>query len=1051
MITDKNTTGKKVTFLMTIIVVSLLVPMRIHANENVYIHDISSNNLCDFGSDNLVIEENEMQSESSTIIALGFTGENQEIKWSLDSDGLLYVYGIGNNTDLSNLVNSTNKKDMIKYAKLQISGSFDFDDMFWQCSSLVEVNFMDSDYSVLSSAEMFRDCENLKSINFAEIDTSSAENMSGMFSRCYSLETLDLSKFNTGNVKYMSGMFDECHSLKKLDLSKFNTSNVKSMNRMFYGCNLLNELDLTSFNTSNVEEMETMFSQCSSLKDINLASFNTSKVEDMSGMFYGCESLTTLSLLNFDTSNVTDMEAMFVGCDLLKSIDLTSFNTSKVEDMSEMFYGCESLTSLSLSNFDTSNVTDMGQMFMICGSLKSIDLSSFNTSKVENMSGMFYSCSSLETLNLSNFSTNNVTSMSSMFADCYSLKTLDVSNFKTSNVADMESMFSHCYSLKTVDLSSFDTGNVKNMRFMFWFCECETLDLSSFNTSNVLNMQSMFSECHSLKILKLTSFDTSNVEDMSFMFMNCYLLESLDLSNFNTSKVMDMEAMFAGCTTLQNLDASILNVSRVENMSFLFYSCYKLNNIKLFKLPLGNKAKKMDWMFGGCSSLTSVNLSGWNTDTVENMEDMFTDCNKLQTLDLSTFNVENVKSMRYMFNNCTSLQSIIFSGFNTENLTDMTAMFNNCSSLQSIDLSGFKTDKVTSMKYMFYGCESLKNLDISNFYMSSLAYEDGDGMKIFSTMDNIETIKMPANLIYSIALPYEHYIDSTGARKNRKATWYDQSGNQCYSTLTGQSTPVLYRRESKTEIPEIDTPSKSQMITSFVERMYTVVLNRSAEEGGLTYWSGELKNGTGDAATLARGFIGSEEFKARGLDDSAFLDVLYKTFFDRAADGEGKAYWLGELANGSSREFVLSQFVNSREFAEICDSYEIARGTMEADGSSIYNAGVRNFVLRNYTKALGRGGETEGVEYWSHLINTRQMTALDCAMSFFHSQEFLNKNLSDPDYVETLYATYFDRVSDAEGKAYWLNQMQNGMSRDDVLTEFAYSQEFKQIMSGYGL
>ena len=791
-------------FLLIVIVSFSFLPMEISANENADI--VSANQLSNDESDNLIIEENEMQPESSTIIASGSRGENQEIKWTLDTDGLLYVYGTGDNIDLSYLAYHANIEDMIKSAKIQISGSFYLKGMFSLCTFLEKVDFMNSNYKALSLNYMFYNCLNLKTIYFSNIDTRNVTDMKGMFGSCSSLETLDLSKFNT------------------------------------------------------------------------------SKVTDMSAMFYTCESLKTLDLSNFDTRNVTGMLSVFYECKNLKTLDLSNFDTRNVIDMGYMFSNCESLKTLDLSNFDTRNVTDMEYMFTFCKSLETLDLSDFDTRNVTNMKGMFAICSSLETL--------------------------DLSKFNTSKVTDMSIMFDACENLKTLDLSNFDTGNVESMNGMFTYCKLlDELNLSSFNTGNVENMNGMFDGCVSLKTLDLSHFDTSKVTDMKAMFLECYLLQSVNLS-----------------------------------------------------------------------------------------------------------------------------------GFNTENLTNMTSMFRNCQCLQNIDLSGFKTDKVTSMKYMFYGCESLKNLDISNFNMSSLAYEDGEGMKIFSTMDSIETIKMPANLTYSIALPYEQYMDSTGALKNRKVTWYDQSGNQCYSTLTGQSIPVLYRRDNK-----------ARLITSFVERMYTVVLNRSAEKGGLTYWSGELKNGTGDAAALARGFIGSEEFKARGLDDSAFLDVLYKTFFDRAADGEGKAYWLGELANGSGREFVLSQFVNSREFAEICDSYEIARGTMEADGSSIYNAGVRNFVLRNYTKALGRGGETEGVEYWSHLINTRQMTALDCAMSFFHSQEFLNKNLSDPDYVETLYATYFDRVSDAEGKAYWLNQMQNGMSRDDVLTEFAYSQEFKQIMSGYGL
>ena len=243
----------------------------------------------------------------------------------------------------------------------------------------------------------------------------------------------------------------------------------------------------------------------------------------------------------------------------------------------------------------------------------------------------------------------------------------------------------------------------------------------------------------------------------------------------------------------------------------------------------------------------------------------------------------------------------------------------------------------------------------------------------------------------------------------------------------------------------------TKQIMAFVSRMYTVALGRDAEEAGLNDWSSQLINRQSDGATLARGFICSQEFINKNMSDEQYIDILYRTFFNREADEGGKVYWLGELSGGRSRTGVLSGFVNSVEFGNLCDEYGIARGTMEEDGSNVYNAGVRDFVLRNYEKALGRRGETAGVEDWSHRINTGQMSALDVAQSFFHSQEFLNKNTSNEEYVEILYETFLGRASDSAGKADWVSQLNGGKSRDEVMKGFAYSQEFKNIMAQYGL
>ena len=87
-------------------------------------------------------------------------------------------------------------------------------------------------------------------------------------------------------------------------------------------------------------------------------------------------------------------------------------------------------------------------------------------------------------------------------------------------------------------------------------------------------------------------------------------------------------------------------------------------------------------MFGGCSSLQSINLSSFNTTNVENMIEMFFGCSSLQSINLSSFNTTNVKDMRYMFWDCSSLQSIDLSSFNTTSVKYMMSMFNGCSSLK---------------------------------------------------------------------------------------------------------------------------------------------------------------------------------------------------------------------------------------------------------------------------------------------------------------------------------------------------------------------------------
>ena len=118
----------------------------------------------------------------------------------------------------------------------------------------------------------------------------------------------------------------------------------------------------------------------------------------------------------------------------------------------------------------------------------------------------------------------------------------------------------------------------------------------------------------------------------------------------------------------------------------------------------------MSDMFSGCSSLTALDLSRFDTSQVTNMFGMFSGCKSLTALDLSSFDTSNVRDMNFMFFGCKSLTTIDLSNFDTSKVTNMWVMFSGCSSLTSLDLSYFDTSKVTRMSRMFYGCSSLTTI-----------------------------------------------------------------------------------------------------------------------------------------------------------------------------------------------------------------------------------------------------------------------------------------------------------------------------------------------------
>ncbi|WP_353798625.1 BspA family leucine-rich repeat surface protein [Treponema sp.] len=66
----------------------------------------------------------------------------------------------------------------------------------------------------------------------------------------------------------------------------------------------------------------------------------------------------------------------------------------------------------------------------------------------------------------------------------------------------------------------------------------------------------------------------------------------------------------------------------------------------------------MSCMFSGCSSLTELDVSRFDTSKVEFMYSMFSGCSSLTELDVSRFDTSNVTYMFEMFRDCCSLETI---------------------------------------------------------------------------------------------------------------------------------------------------------------------------------------------------------------------------------------------------------------------------------------------------------------------------------------------------------------------------------------------------------
>jgi len=152
-----------------------------------------------------------------------------------------------------------------------------------------------------------------------------------------------------------------------------------------------------------------------------------------------------------------------------------------------------------------------------------------------------------------------------------------------------------------------------------------------------------------------------------------------------------------------------------------------------------------------------------------------------------------------------------------------------------------------------------------------------------------------------------------------------------------------------------------------------------------------------------------------------------------------------------TREYVTAQFVNSAEFEAVCAEYGMQRGSIGLSGYVNLNPNLTMYVVRCYREIHGRNADPDGLEYWCEMIVTKQRDATHVARSFVDSQEFIEKNLSNEDYLEVLYRAFMGRSSDSSGLAYWLGELEKGCTRMEVLDRFADCVEFDEILKSFGL
>lgn len=101
-------------------------------------------------------------------------------------------------------------------------------------------------------------------------------------------------------------------------------------------------------------------------------------------------------------------------------------------------------------------------------------------------------------------------------------------------------------------------------------------------------------------------------------------------------------------------------------------------------------------------------------------------------------------------------------------------------------------------------------------------------------------------------------------------------------------------------------------------------------------------------------------------------------------------------------------------------------------------------VARLYAAYFGRRADTEGAKFWNRELASGSLNLWEISDYFAQSAEFQQRysSLDNRDFVTLVYHNVMDRDPDPEGHVYWIDQLNRGQTRGELMVNFSESDEF---------
>ncbi|MBO4635642.1 MAG: DUF4214 domain-containing protein [Clostridiales bacterium] len=419
-----------------------------------------------------------------------------------------------------------------------------------------------------------------------------------------------------------------------------------------------------------------------------------------------------------------------------------------------------------------------------------------------------------------------------------------------------------------------------------------------------------------------------------------------------------------------------------------------------------------------------------------------------QNPDLSSINVSNCPSLLCV--NCygdTNIRSLDLTG--TRNLVYL--IMHNCKMPGTLDLDGMS---------------SLKQVDLYNNDLTGLSVNGCTDLEyLYITNNDISSIDLSTNTSLIMFECDCNDLTSLDVSSNTSLVVLACFGNALTELDVSSNTALNYLRVFGTDIEQIDIRNNPKLIDLY--------LNGTAANSSLPVYKLDNKEfsytvyssywtpfGSGGSVYHGYEFAVDPDMTVIYDDESAAAAAAAS---NPTGDPTGAPINTGTPVNtGTPANTGTPSPSGSGNGASSTPVTTVTPIPTESGSSSsstpapssspqIFEPGVGGFVDRLYVIALDRTSDPVGRADWIAAITERGTTGADAARGFLYSDEFLNKQVSNEDFVRILYRTFFDREPDIEGYNAWVNVLNNGESKQHVIEGFINSTEWANLCLLYGI